>query len=198
MDRSDESGCGKTQEVAKKTAETVFKTCVVESGNPLLGVAHFNGLQCGRKCMPFTAFCRQQSKVYEASYGQEFDEAMENCPEVIKAQSSSQFCKNFTFWETRPCGSRNRVRRCTANSPGQCYFVELEKVTCGKVITYQTFVDKAKCADKSDLKCPMIQGSSCEGELVWACRDRSFCLPHDHVCVGFVQCLDGSDEDDAM
>ena len=156
-----------------------------------------NGLLCGRKCMPFTAFCKQ-TNLYEAKFGQQFNEAVKTCPEMIAAAMSPQLCKNFTFWETRPCGTSDRVRRCSANSPGQCYFLEKEKVNCGKAITYQTFVDNTQCADKSDLKCPMQQGSSCEGELVWACRDRSFCLPHDHVCDGFVQCLDGSDEDDAM
>ena len=119
--------------------------------------------------------------------------------DIINSLRDPSLCRDFKFWENRFCGKTTKLSRCQGNSPGQSFELNYNQNDCSKILNYQYFVDNSVCDDKSDLHCSMHDGTvSCEGELLWPCKDKSFCLPHDHVCDGFIQCRDESDEDQKM
>ena len=186
--RSDESACEKHE----KWTYDIFKTCTVNKDNAFGLYPSFGnfGFQCGSNlCVGTSYWCNEYQKIYH------FNMLQENCPELASSLVSERLCSNKTFWENIPC----REGRCTGNWPGQCSSQVrlLDRVKRAATAEDPCYELNGLCKDKSQLVCDS-ELEVCGNSTMHLCADQTKCIHNDLVCDGYVQCPDGSDEEDTV
>ena len=109
----------------------------------------------------------------------------------------SKFCSDFSFWKVR----------CLSNDQNATTYVEARRCNTYKDYSYSTgqcpknqiFCPKnGNCLSKAkDCSGGIYIGNEtqCENQNMYHCPKSNQCIWQDWVCDGFVQCLEGDDED---
>ena len=120
-------------------------------------------------------------------------------------QDHISFCQNHTFWKSciendtdgipiRPWRGVNdkKIYACTGNYPG--FSLHYPHFPPRFHYLKPGCRDEAFCPDNSDIICP-TNNTFCDSSFFFTCKDNLTCIPSNLVCDGFLNCKDGSDED---
>ncbi len=112
----------------------------------------------------------------------------------MKTFNSDRLCQNATFWK-----DRGNEKRCKGNTPGQIN-PGPNRNSVRETRSY-SYINPCNdnfgmtCRDNSEVVCEKTS-IACTSNLTKFCDSKETCVHHTLECDGYIQCPDGSDEEE--